>query len=375
MDIDAGRIRRMIAKELRQIFRDPRMKRVVFIAPVIQLVIFGYAVNTDIRETPLFLVDQDQTFESRQLVDALTASGYFRVARRSHRPADMAAALDRGDVIVGVEIPAGFSRDLMSGRGATVQVISDGSNSNTATVAGGNALRIIRGYTARRLREAGRTLPAGVDLRIRAWFNPDLASRVYNVPGVLGVIVLLMSLLLTAVAVVRERELGTMEQLLVTPLRPAELILGKTIPVALIATIQLLLVTAVAILWFGIPFRGSALALGVASIIYIVSGLSFGLLLSTVARTLQEALMVMFLFFMPAILLSGFMFPVFTMPEIFQWITLANPIRHFLEIVRPVFLKGAGVGELWASYVYLLAIAALGFGAARARIGRTGLVG
>jgi ABC-2 type transport system permease protein len=375
MGVDGGRIRRMIAKELRQIFRDPRMKRVVFIAPVIQLVIFGYAVNTDIRETPLFLVDQDRTFESRRMVDALTASGYFRVTRRSDRPADMAAALDRGDVIVGVEIPAGFSRDLDSGRGAAIQVITDGSNSNTATVASGNALRIIRGYTARRLREAGSTLPAGVDLRIRAWFNPDLASRVYNVPGVLGVIVLLMSLLLTAVAVVRERELGTLEQLLVTPLRPAELILGKTVPVALIATVQLLLVTAVAILWFGVPFRGSAVALGVAAFIYIVSGLSFGLLLSTVARTLQEALMVMFLFFMPAILLSGFMFPVFTMPEIFQWITLANPIRHFLEIVRPVFLKGAGIGELWASYVYLLAIAALGFAGARARIGRTGLVG
>lgn len=370
-----NRIRRMIAKELRQIFRDPRMKRVVFIAPVIQLVIFGYAVNTDIRETPTFLVDHDGTFESRQLVDALTASGYFRVVDRSQDPADMARALDDGEVIVGVQIPTTFSEDLLAGRGADVQLITDGSNSNTATVAAGNALRIIRAYTARRLREGGATLPAGVDLRIRAWFNPDLASRVYNVPGVLGVIVLLMSLLLTAVAVVREREMGTLEQLLVTPLRPAELILGKTIPVALIATVQLLLVTAVAILWFGIPFRGSALALAVAAAIYIVSGLSFGLLLSTVARTLQEALMVMFLFFMPSILLSGFMFPVFTMPEIFQWLTLLNPIRHFLEIVRPVFLKGAGIAELWPQYLYLLAIAAAGFAAARARIGRTGLVG
>ncbi len=242
-------------------------------------------------------------------------------------------------------------------------------------MAQGNALRIIRGYAQERLEAAGGRLPEGVDLRIRAWFNPDLASRVYNVPGVLGVIVLLMSLLLTALAVVRERELGTLEQLLVTPLRPVELILGKTLPVALIAAIQLVLVTAVAILWFDIPFRGSFLALGVAAVIYIVSGLSFGLLISTVARTLQEALMVMFLFFMPAIILSGFMFPIFTMPEIFQWITLANPIRHFLEIVRPVFLKGAGVAELWPQYLYLLIIAALGFAGARLRIGRTGLAG
>ena len=370
------RIRRMIAKELRQIFRDPRMGRIVFIAPIIQLVIFGYAVNTDIRNTPMFVVDHDRTRESRLLVDALTASGYFRVAGRSQNPAEMATALDRGDVIVAVQIPTTYTEDLEAGRGAQIQILTDGSNSNTATVAQGNALRIVRDYSERRLQAAtGRSLPAGVDLRIRAWYNADLASRVYNVPGVLGVIVLLMSGLLTAVSVVRERELGTMEQLLVTPMRPAELILGKTLPVALIASVQIITVTAVAIFWFDVPFRGSLLALAVAAVIYIVSGLSFGLLISTLARTLQEALMVMFLFLMPAILLSGFMFPVFTMPEVFQVITYANPIRHFLEIVRPVFLKGYGLAELWPSYLYLLVIAALGFIAARARIGRTGLVG
>lgn len=377
--ISWARIRRMIAKELRQIFRDPRMGRIVFIAPIIQLVIFGYAVNTDIRNTPMYVVDHDRTHESRLLVDALTASGYFRVAGRSQDPADMTVALDRGDVIVAVQIPTGYTEDLQAGRGATVQILTDGSNSNTGTVAQGNALRIVTDYTERRLQSSGPgpggSLPAGVDLRIRAWFNADLASRVYNVPGVLGVIVLLMSGLLTAVSVVRERELGTMEQLLVTPMRPAELILGKTLPVALIASIQIITVTAVAIFWFDVPFRGSFLALAVAAVIYIVSGLSFGLLISTLARTLQEALMVMFLFLMPAILLSGFMFPVFTMPEVFQWITYANPIRHFLEIVRPVFLKGYGLGELWPSYLYLLGIAALGFAGARARIGRTGLVG
>jgi ABC-2 type transport system permease protein len=375
MGISWTRVRRMIAKELRQIFRDPRMGRIVFVAPIIQLVIFGYAVNTDIRDTPTFVVDHDRSLESRQLVDALTASGYFRVVGRSDRPADMARALDRGDVIMGVEIPPRFTEDLAAGRGAAIQILTDGSNSNTATIAQGNALRILRDYTARRIEAGGGRLPAGVDLRIRAWFNPDLASRVYNVPAVLGVIVLLMSGLLTAVAVVRERELGTMEQLLVTPMRPAELILGKTLPMALIASIQIVLVTLVAIFWFDVPFRGSLLALAIAAAIYIVSGLSFGLLIATMARTLQEALMVLFLFFMPAIILSGFMFPIFTMPEFFQWLTYANPIRHFLEIVRPVFLKGSGVTDLWPSYLYLLVIAALAFAGARARIGRTGLVG
>ncbi len=169
--------------------------------------------------------------------------------------------------------------------------------------------------------------------------------------------------------------MGTMEQLLVTPMRPAELILGKTLPIALIACGQIVLVTLVAIFWFRVPFRGSFLALALAAVIYIVSGLSFGLLISTLARTLQEAMMVMFMFFMPAIILSGFMFPVFTMPEVFQWITYLDPIRHFLEIVRPIFLKGEGIATLWPSYLYLLVIAAAGFAGARARIGRTGLVG
>jgi ABC-2 type transport system permease protein len=373
--MDWTRVRRMIRKELRQIFRDPRMGRIVFIAPIIQLIIFGYAVNTDIRQTPLYVVDRDRTAESRRLVDAFTASGYFQIREQSRDPEAMARALDRGEVIVGVEIPADYTEDLRAGRGAQVQLLTDGSNSNTGTIAQGNALRIIRDYTTRQLQASGRSLPAGVELRIRAWFNPELASRVYNVPAVLGVIVLLMSGLLTAVAVVREREMGTLEQLLVTPIRPAELILGKTLPMALIASIQIILVTLVAILWFDVPFRGSFLALALAAAIYIVSGLSFGLLISTLARTLQEALMVMFLFFMPAIILSGFMFPIFTMPEVFQWITYVNPIRHFLEIVRPIFLKGAGVLDLWPSYVYLLLIAAAGFAGARARIGRTGLVG
>ncbi len=372
--IDPRRVLRLLKKELRQIFRDPRTKRIVFVAPVVQLVIFGYAVNTDIRETPLFVVDHDVTRESRELVDALTAAGYFRVVGRSERAADLTRSMDKGEAIVGIEIPPGYAADLDDG-GATVQVLVDGTNSNTATVAEGNALRIIRQFAARRLSERAGSVPRGADLRIRAWYNPDLASRVYNVPAVLGVIVMLMSLLLTSITLVRERELGTLEQLMVTPLRPAELILGKTLPVALIAMVQLTLVMVVAIAWFGIPFRGNLLVLLLAAVIYIVAGLSFGLLISTISRTQQEALMVMFLFFMPAIVLSGFMFPIFTMPPLFQWLTLANPIRHFLAIVRPVFLKGEGLAELWPSYLGLCILAALGFAAARWRFAKTWLAG
>lgn len=375
------RVRRMLVKELRQIFRDPRMKRVIFVAPMIQLIVFGYAVNTDIRRTATFVVDHDRTAASRELVDALTASGYFRVEGRSQRPADLLAALDRGRAIVGLEIPRGFASALAAGRSARVQVLVDGTNSNTATVVQANAVRILQDFGARRgggvalAAGAGSQAggagppPGGVELRARAWYNPDLASRVYNVPAVIGVILMLMCLLLTAMAVVRERETGTLEQLMVTPLGPMELMLGKTLPVALIALADLVLITTVAILWFDVPFRGSALALLLAAVLYVLAGLSLGLLLSTAARTQQEALMVMFLFFLPAIVLSGFMFPIFTMPVVFQWLTLLNPLRHFIEIVRGVFLKADGVVELWPQYLALLTMAAgaMGLGLRRFR--------
>jgi ABC-2 type transport system permease protein len=369
MGFSAARVRTLLRKELRQIFRDPRMKRFIFIAPVFQLIVFGYAVNTDIRDTPLYVVDQSGTYESRQLVDALTASGYFRVVGRSARPEAMTRALDRGDAIVAIQIPPGYAIDLKAGRGGSVQVIVDGTNSNTATVAQGNVLRIVQQLAERYAIDAGGERPGGVELRIRAWFNPDLASRVYNVPAVMALIVLLMALLLTALTMVRERELGTLEQLMVTPVTPGELILGKTIPVAMIALVQLTVIMIVAIFWFGIPFRGSLLALLAAALIYIVAGLAFGLIISSISRTQQEAILVMFLFIMPAIILSGFMFPIFTMPPIFQWLTLANPIRHFIEIVRPVFLKGSGITDLWPQYLWLLTLAATALLAARWRFG------
>ena len=351
------RISRMVRKELRQLFRDPKSRRIVFAAPIIQLLAFGYAVNTDVRDVTTVLVDHDRTSESRLLVEALTASGYFRIVDRSDDAQAIEVALDAGRAVVGVEIPVGFSRDLKAGRSPGIQVLVDGTNSNTGNVAQGYAAAIVTDFGARYASGQGRTLPAGVDLRARAWFNPSLESRVYNVPAVIGVIVLLMSLLLTAMGVVRERELGTLDQLLVSPLSPGELMLGKTLPVAAVALVQLTLVTAVALLWFRIPFRGSALALLLAAGVFILAGLSLGLLISTISSTQQEAFLAMFLFLMPAIILSGFMYPVDTMPPVFQQLTLLNPLRHFLEIVRAIFLKGSGVRDLWAQYTVLTAMA------------------
>ena len=361
------RIRRLVQKEIRQLFRDPKTKRVIFAAPIIQLILFGYAVNTDVHDVATALVDLDHTAESRALVESLTASGRFQVVISSDRPADLGEALDNGHARVALQIPAGYAADLKAGRSPVVQFLVDGTNSNTATVAQGYAAKIVQQRGAQVALESGRALPQAVELRSRAWFNPDLDSQVYNVPAVIGVIVLLMSLLLTALSVVREREVGTLEQLLVSPLSATELMLGKTLPVAGIAMMQLAMVTAVALLWFEVPLRGSVPTLLFAAALFILAGLSFGLFISTISATQQEAFLSMFLFLLPAIILSGFLYPIDTMPEIFQTFTLANPLRHFLEIVRGIFLRGAGIPELWVQFTVLAGMAVLGLGVAASR--------
>lgn len=348
-----ARIREMVRKEFIQIRRDPRLFRIIFVAPIIQLVIFGYAVSTDIRNTATFVVDQDGTERSRQLVEAFSASGYFRVAGRSERPADLVRALDHGQAVLGIEIPPNFSR-AVERSDATVQLLFDGTNSNLATMAVGYAERIVQEYGASL---SPNPLSPPVSLEERAWFNPDLKSRDYNVPAVVGLVVMLICLLLTSLAVVREREIGTLEQLRVSPLTPGELIAGKTIPFAVLGLVDLTLVTAVARLWFHVPFTGSVPLFLLASLFYLLSALGLGLFVSSISSTQREAFMTTFLIFMPIILLSGFMFPVRSMPTIFRWIAELNPMTHFLVVVRGVFLKGAGLDILWPR---VLALAGMG---------------
>ncbi len=365
------RIRELVRKEWRQMFRDPRMKQLIFVSPIVQLIVFGYAVNTDVRYAPLLFVDRDGTAASRGLADALEASTEFRIIRSDGTNRAAARALDRGDALVVVEVPPRFASDLGSGRPVEVQALVDGTHSMSANLARGAVALIIENYVQHGGVEGGPPTQArgGLEIRPQAWYNPDLKSRVYNVPAVAGVLLMLMALLLTSMAVVRERELGTLEQLMVSPLTPGELILGKTIPVALVAVLQLVLVITVARLWFAVPFRGSPLVLLLGAVLYILSGLGIGLLISTVSRTQQEAFMAMFLIFLPAMLLSGFMFPVSSMPVLFQYLTLVNPIRHFLEIVRGVFLRGAGLEMLWPQFVALalLAVALLTLASRRFR--------
>ncbi|KPJ82750.1 MAG: hypothetical protein AMS19_06820 [Gemmatimonas sp. SG8_23] len=364
------RVRRMIAKEVRQLFRDPKTKRIIFAAPIIQLLAFGYAVNTDVRNVATIVVDHDRSVESRELLDAFTASDYFRIVERSDRSAAIGEALDHGRAVIGLEIRAGYAADLKARRAPAVQLLADGTNSNTATVAQGYAGEIVQAYGSRMAASVG-IRPAGIDLRTRAWFNPSLESRVYNVPAVIGVIVLMMCLMLTALGIVREREVGTLEQLLVSPLSPGELILGKTIPVAGIAMLQITLVTTVALLWFGIPITGSVPTLLVAAVFFILAGLSVGLYISTISATQQEAFLSMYMFILPAIILSGFLYPVHTMPDFFRYLTWGNPLRHFLDVVRAVFLKSAGFTDVWLSIAILFAMAVAGLSFATRRFRET----
>ncbi len=351
------RIRQMVIKEFIQLFRDPRMRVFVFIPPLIQLFVFGYVATLDVSNIPTALYDLDHSSASRDLAERLTASGYFTIAARPQSPQELRGLLDQGAVLCAVQIDRGFQRDLLKHRPTAIQVILDGTHSNSALVAQGYVGRIVARYNADL---AGGTAPPGVvDLRTRAWYNPSLRSRNYNVPGVIALIVTLMSLVLTSMAVVREREAGTMEQLMVTPLRPIELILGKTVPFALISFFDMLLVTVVGVFWFAIPIQGSLLLLCFGTALYLLTVLGIGLFLSTVAGTQQQVLMATLFFFMPAILLSGFVFPIASMPPLFQYLTLLNPLRYFLVIIRGVFLKGNGIAVLWPQ---LLALVLFGVG-------------
>jgi len=343
----------MVVKEFIQIFRDKRMKAIVFVIPILQTIVFGYAVTTDVNNIPTAVMDNDHSFESRELVRRFSASGYFQIKATPASPAAVQELLDRAEVAVAIRIDHGFSSDLKRGIPATVQLLADGTDSNTTIVALDYATRIIKRY-GREMARPSSGPGVRIDVRQRAWYNPELKSKNYNVPGVIAMVIMLTSLLLTSMAVVREREIGTMEQLMVTPLRPVELILGKTIPFALIAFFEMVLVTAFAVLKFDIPIRGALYLLPLSTAIYLLSVLGTGLFISTIAKTQQQALMATFLFYMPAVLLSGFMFPIENMPLFFQLFTYANPLRYFLVIIRGIFLKGSGLALLWPQMTSLL---------------------
>ena len=319
-------------------------------------------MTTDVRHVRTAVYDLDDSRESRRLVDHFLATETFDLVEYVTDDRQMTELLDHGDVQMVLHFQHGFGEDLRAGRMAQVQIIVDGTDSNTAGVILGYASQITM-TTARNvlidrfIRLQGRFQPPGrAELRTRAWFNENLESRNFYVPGAIVVIVSVVTLLLTSMAVVREKEIGTMEQVMVTPIRPVEFVLGKTAPFAIIGFIDVVLVMAIGVFWFQVPLRGSIPLLLAAAGLYLVTILGIGLLISTVSGTQQQAMMGTFFFFFPAMLLSGFAFPIENMPEPVQWVTYVNPLRYFLVILRNIFLKGVGLEILWPQFAALAAI-------------------
>jgi len=359
------RLKQMLIKEFIQVLRDPRLRTVIFVLPSVQVLIIGYAVSTDVRHVTTAVLDRDNSVASRDLAAHFAESGYFDIVAHVDNERDARDLVDRNQASVVLQIHHGFTEDLRAGRTASVQVIVDGTDSNTASIEFSYATRIAAAYSDKILTErmdralgsAGR--PSRIELQTRAWFNENLESRNFFVPGVLVVVVTLASLLLTSMAVVREREIGTMEQIMVTPITPTEFILGKTVPFAMIGLIDTLVVALIGVFWFEVPLRGNGALLLLATAAYLLTTLGIGLLISTVSHTQQQAMMSVFFFFFPAMLLSGFAFPIANMPEVVQWLTLLNPLRYYLEIVRYIFLKGVGLEVLWPQVVTLFGMGAL----------------
>jgi ABC-2 type transport system permease protein len=356
------RILTILRKEFRSVFRDPRMRLVIFGVPIIQTLIFGYAVTMDVRHVRLVVVDRDNTPESRELVARFTGSDYFDSILNTPDEHEAERLIDAAEASAILQINSGFQNMLRGGKTAPVMLAVDGSDSNTARLVLNYSSIIASNFNTqvlleRSLRTSGRPIsPGGVDLRTRAWFNENLESRNYFVPGIMAVLVMLISLMLTGMAIVREKEAGTIEQIMVTPIRRSEFILGKCAPFAVIGFADVVLVTIVGVFWFGIPIRGNFFLLLLGTSCFLLSTLGIGLFISTVSGTQQQAMMTTFFFFFPAMLLSGFIYPIANMPEVIQWLTLVNPLRHFLIIIRGVFLKGVGLEILWPQLLWLLGI-------------------
>lgn len=349
-----ARLKQMLIKEFIQTFRDKRTRFVLFVPPIIQMLVFGYAATFEIYHVPTEVLDLDHSQESRELLSRFSSSAYFDVQNQLTDQRQLPDLIDRGKATIAIQVRAGFADHLRKGQRAPVQIIVDGTNSNTALIALGYANQIALSYAREYQRDRiGRTAPQllsafpEVRLEQRPWYNQDLKSRWFFVPGVIGSLTLVLVTVLTAFAVVREREIGTLEQIMVTPIRPSEFILGKTLPFFLIGLLDVSLIATVGTLWFHVPFRGSLFVLLTGAVLFLLCMLGAGLLISTVSSTQQQAMVTSFFFIMPAITFSGFGFPISTMPEWLQYLTYLSPLRYFLVVLRGTYLKGVGFNILW----------------------------
>src|SRR5687767_3177946 len=351
------RLRHLFRKELIELRRDPRLFGIVIIAPIVQLTLLAYAATTDVHDVPVLVVDQDQSAESRALVERFDASANFTVVAAATSAREVETALDTRTAWMALTIPPDYGDRLRASSPTTVQVVADGTDANSTNVALGYAGALVSSYAAELAAAAGRAPPGPlVSAEVRVWFNPQLESRFFMIPGIVALLLLMVTTNLSSMAIVREREVGTLEQLSVTPLARWELIAGKLLPYAFIGMLDVVLVLIVSIFWFEVPMRGSLVLLFAMCGVYLLCTLGLGLFVSTISRTQQQAMMTASFFFMiPMVFLSGFVFPIENMPDVVQPVTYLVPLRYFLIILRGIFLKGVGLETLWPQAAALLA--------------------
>lgn len=349
-----------IIKEFLQFRRDPKMFMVVLVAPIIQLIFLGYAANRDITNVKTAVFDHDRSVMSRELIRSFEKSGYFSFDYNVTSYNELTEMIDKGKVLVGIVIPEDFEKDLSKKRTVNVQTIFDGSDGNKASIAAGYVINISssfsRNIALEEIERAGlkTSLVGSITPEPRVWYNPNLTTRNYMLPGIVGLILIIITTNMTSLAIVKEREIGTLEQLIVTPIKPYQMILGKLVPFTILGFVAMTLVLSVMVLWFGIPVKGSVPFLFGSSFVFMLSTLGLGLFVSTISKTQQQAMITAaFLVIMPMIFLSGFSFPIENMPPAIQYVTYIIPLRYFLTIIRGIVLKGLGFFDLWRECLVL----------------------
>ena len=362
-------IREFVRKEFIQLFRDKKNRPILIIAPLIQLLVFGYVVTTDIRDITVGFLDQSHTKESRMVIDAFNANKTFNIIYYTDKPKGLEQKLLERKIDVAIKIGPDFSERIKKRETAGIQILTDGSMSNIAAVRIAYISSVLNALNQNFMKELYplKIEYGKVDARIRTWYNPNLYSQNFFVPGIVAFLIMILTLLFTSMAIIKEKEAGTMEQLIVTPVKSYELILGKTIPYIIIAFVQMVAVTIFAVFWFRIPLAGSIPLLFLATSIFLLSTLGIGLFISTISSTQQQAMMTTFFFLLPAFMLSGFVFPIASMPQVVQWLTYLNPLMYFLIIIRGIFLKGVGVGVLWPQLTSLAVLGLIVFAGAVTR--------
>ncbi len=351
----------MMWKEVLELRQDPRIFSIIFIAPIVQLTILGYAATTDVTNVPIVIVDADRSAASQALISRFTSSNIFKVVDLVSSMKDVDPYIEKGEAWMALAIPPRYGESIQSGRPVTLQIVADGSDASSTNIALGYASNLIAEYTQDLLQTTARMAGAtsaggGIDPRVRVWFNPTVESRYFMLPGIFALLPLVVTANLSSMAVVRERETGTLEQLNVTPLSRLELIVGKLVPYAVIGMIDALIVLLVIVFWFQVPLRGSFWLLMGMSCIYLLTTLGLGLFISTISNTQQQAMMTSTFFFMtPMMYLSGFVFPIENMPSWIQPLTFLIPLRYFVIILRGIFLQGVGLETLWPQALALFA--------------------